>query len=120
LENWCKTLLENLDDPTVKKSITLLPDDQREAVNAFLKAKALPEKISNELVQGMQTALSGLIAITIRPSVLLDAIGDSGAPSTADQLQSRFEKFLQKVTQGKEQSKVRLVIERTENPGGQE
>lgn len=117
LENWCKTLLENLDDPTVKKSITLLPDDQRQAVNAFLKAKALPEKISNELVQGMQTALSGLIAITICPNVLLDAIGDGGAASTAAQLQSRFDKFLQKVTQGKEQSKVRLVIERTENPG---
>jgi hypothetical protein len=65
----------------------------------------------------MQTALSGLIAITICPNVLLDAIGDGGAASTAAQLQSRFDKFLQKVTQGKEQSKVRLVIERTENPG---
>ena len=54
------------------------------------------------------------------PAELLDALSDGGAPSTADQLQSRFEKFLQKVTRGKEQSKVRLVIERTENPGGQE
>ena len=121
LENWGKTLLENLDDPTVKKSIKLLPDDQREAVNVFIKAKVLPEKINNELVQGMQTALSGLIAITIRPNLLLDALGDSGAPSTAEQiLQSRFEAFLQKVTQEKEQSKVRLVIERAENTGGQE
>lgn len=120
LGSWCKTLLENLDDPTAKKSIKLLPGDQKEAVNAFLKAKALPEKISNDLVQGMQAALSGLIAIPIRPTELLDALGDSGAPSTADQLQSRFEKFLQKITQGKEQSKVRLVIERTENPGEQQ
>ena len=120
LANWCKTLLENLDDPTAKKSIKLLPQEQKEAVNSFLKAKALPEKISNDLVQGMQTALSGLIAITIRPADLLDALGDSGAPSTADQLQSRFEKFLQKITQGKEPSKVRLVIQPSENPGGQE
>lgn len=42
LDNWCKTLLENLDDPTAKKSIKLLPEDQKEAVNAFLKAKKLP------------------------------------------------------------------------------
>ena len=44
LENWSKTLLENLDDPTAKKSIKLLPDDQKEAVNAFLKAKTLPRE----------------------------------------------------------------------------
>jgi hypothetical protein len=119
LENWCKTLLENLDDPTAKKSIKLLPDDQKETVTLFLKTKALPEKISNDLVQGMQTALSGLIAIPIRPTELLDALYDRGSPATADQLQSRFEKFLQKITQGKEPSKVRLVIERSENPGGQ-
>ena len=120
LDNWCKMLLENLDDPTVKQSIKLLPEDQSAAVNSFLTAKALPEKIGNELVQGMQMALSGLIAIAIRPKILLDALGDSGAPATVDQLQSRFESFLQKVTQGKEPSKVRLVIDRTENPGGQE
>jgi energy-coupling factor transporter ATP-binding protein EcfA2 len=119
LENWCKTLLENLDDPTAKKSIKLLPESQREAVNSFLKSKKLPEKVSNDLVQGMQTALSGLIAIAIRPTELLDALGDSGAPSTAEQLQSRFEAYLQKIIQGKEQSKVRLVIERSDNPGGQ-
>jgi hypothetical protein len=96
-----------------------LPADQKEAVNAFLKAKAFPEKINNEFVQGVQTALSGLIAIQVRPAELLDALGDSGAPSTVEQLESRFDKFLQKITQGKEQAKVRLVIQRSEDPGGQ-
>ena len=125
LENWRKTLLDNLDDPTAKKSIKLLPEGEKEAVNSFLKAKALPEKISNDLVQGMQTALSGLIAIVVRPTDLLDALSDAGAPSTADQLQSRFEHFLQKITRGKEQAKVRLIIERAgsagaETPGARE
>jgi len=117
LDNWRNTLLENLDDPTAKKSIKLLPEEQRQAVSSFLKTKSFPDKISNDLVQGMQTALSGLIAISIRPPELLDALGDSGAPSTVDQLQSRFEKFLEKITQGKEHSKVRLLIERGQNPG---
>ena len=60
LENWTKTLLDNLDDPTAMKSIKLLPESQKKAVESFLKDKKLPEKISNELVQGMQQALSGL------------------------------------------------------------
>ena len=29
LENWTKTLLDNLDDPTAKKSIKLLPEAQK-------------------------------------------------------------------------------------------
>ncbi|MBX9583980.1 MAG: hypothetical protein K2X87_27080, partial [Gemmataceae bacterium] len=73
LENWTKTLLENLDDPTATTSIALLPAPQKGAVNTFLKAKKLPEKISNDLVQGMQTALSGLVAISVKPAELLDA-----------------------------------------------
>jgi hypothetical protein len=118
LENWTKTLLENLDDPTAKKSIKLLPDEQREAVDTFLNGKKLSEKISNDLVQGMQTALSGLIAISVKPADLLDALSDGGAPSTVEQIQTRFEKFVQKITRGKEPAKVRLVIDRSETPGG--
>lgn len=119
LESWSNMLLENLDDPTAKNSINLLPEEQREAVIAFLKSKALPEKISNELVQGMQTALSGLIAISVRPGELLDALSDRGAPCTVNQLQSRFGEFLDKITRGKEPTKVRLVIDRGENTGEQ-
>lgn len=119
LENWTRTLLENLDDPTAKKSLTLLPGDQKTAVYGFLKAKKLPEKISNDLVQGMQTALSGLIAISVHANELLDALSDSGAPCTVDQLQTRFEDFLQKITRSKEHAKVRLLIDRGENTGGQ-
>ena len=96
LENWTKALLENLDDPTARRSIDLLPGEQKRAVNAFLKAKALPEKISNDLVQGIQTALSGLIPIIVRPAELLAALSDNDAPSTADQLESRLEEFLEK------------------------
>jgi hypothetical protein len=117
LENWSRTLLENLGDPTAKKSITLLPGEQKTAVGGFLKAKKLPEKISNDLVQGMQTALSGLIAISVKPVELLDALSDGGAPCTVEQLQTRFEEFLTKITRGKEPAKVRLVIDRGENPG---
>ncbi len=120
LENWTKTLLDNLDDPTARKSIKLLPEAQKDAVDAFVKAKKLPEKIGNDLVQGMQQALSGLIAISVKSADLLDALSDGGAPCTVEQIQTRFEEFLTKITRGKEQSKVRLVIDRGETAGGQQ
>ena len=62
----------------------------------------------------MQTALSGLIAITVKPADLLDALCDGGAPCTVEQIHTRFEEFLQKITRGKEPAKVRLIIERGE------
>jgi energy-coupling factor transporter ATP-binding protein EcfA2 len=119
LANWTTTLIDNLDDPIARKSIKLLPDGQKGVVEAFLKAKKLPEKIGNDLVQGMQQALSGLEAIPVKPADLLEALGGGGAPCTVEQIQTRFEEFVAKITRGKEPSKVRLVIDRGENPGGQ-
>jgi hypothetical protein len=111
LASSTQTLLDNLDDPTARRSINLLPDAQKAAVEAFLAARQLPEKINNELVQGIQQALSGLIAIPIKRADLLVALSESGAPCTIEQLQSRFEAFVQKITGGKEPAKVRLVME---------
>lgn len=116
LENWTKTLLDNLDDPTARKSIKLLPKAQKDTVEAFLKSKKLPETISNDLVQGMQQALSGLVAIPVTSVELLDALSDGGAPCTVEQIQTRFEEFITQITRGKEPSKVRLVIVRGETP----
>ena len=92
---------------------------QKEAVNAFLKRKKLPEKISNDLVQGMQQALSGLIAIPVKLADLLDALSDGGAPCTVEQIQTRFEEFCPEDHPWQGTSKVRLVIDRGETPGGQ-
>src|SRR5271157_846525 len=113
-ENWRKTLLDNLADPTVKKSISLLPDGQKAAVQGFLKSKKLPDKIDADLVQGIQAALSGLIAINVIPADLLDSLSADGAPCTVEQLRTRFEEFLQKITRGREAAKVRLIIVRGE------
>jgi hypothetical protein len=119
LESWRTTLLDNLGDPTVKKSIGLLSTGQKSAVEGFLKSKKLPEKIDADLVQGIQAALSGLTAIPVRLSDLLGVMGNSGAPCTVEEFRSRIETFLQKLTKGKELAKVRLVIEAGDGIGGQ-
>jgi hypothetical protein len=117
LESWTKTLLENVEDPTAKQSISLLPAAQKKQVQAFLKDRNLPASLSNDLIQGLQETLSGLTAVNIKPSELVEALSDKGAPCTIDQIRERFENFLQKLTQGKEVGKLRLVIN-TEGSGG--
>jgi hypothetical protein len=119
LENWRKTLVDNLSDPTAKKSISLLPSAQKVAVEGFLKSKQLPEKIEADLVQGIQAALSGLTAIPVRVTELLSDISGGNAPCTVADFKKRIDDFLEKITRGKEVSKVRLVIERGDGSGGQ-
>ena len=72
--------------PPPGRASSCCPSEQKEAVNAFLKAKKLPEKISNDLVQGMQTALSGLDRHPgeARPNCSTPC-GDGGAPCTVEQ-----------------------------------
>lgn len=111
LASATQTLLDSLDDPTAGRSIALLPTAQRTAVEAFLAARQLPKTISNDLVQGMQQALAGLVAIPVKPTALLAALAEGGAPCTIEQLQGRFTTFVQQMTAGKEPAKVRLVIE---------
>ena len=55
----------------------------------------------------------------MKPAELLDALSDGGAPCTVEQIQTRFEEFVQKITRGKEPAKVRLVIERSDRSEAQ-
>jgi hypothetical protein len=118
LDQWRKTLLDNLADPTAKKSIDLLPGKQKAAVEEFLRARDFPEKIDSDLVQGVQAALSGLTAIRVKLHDLLAELGGGNAPCTVEEFKSRIEAFVQKITRGKELVKVRLVIDKGESNGG--
>jgi hypothetical protein len=117
LESWRKTLLDNLSDPTARKSISLLPPDQKGAVDGFLASERFPDKIDAALVQGIQAALSGLTAIPVRISELLSDLAGGSAPCTVDEFRNRIETYLQRITRGKEIAKVRLVIETGEATG---
>ncbi len=112
LDTWVDTLLTNLGDPTVEESIKLLDADQKKVVQKFLKDKGLPATISNDLVQGIQNALSGLTSIGVKPGELLSSLSESNAPCTVEQFRSRFENFVQDMIRGKDVNKIRIVIEK--------
>lgn len=51
---WARTLLDNLSDPTVKRSMDALGAKQRKLVEAFIDKKELPATIENEFVTVLQ------------------------------------------------------------------
>jgi hypothetical protein len=114
LDSWAETIVSNLGDPTVEESIKLLDPPQQKAVAKLVKDGGLPKKISTELVQGIESALSGLTPIKVNPNQLLHKLSDGSASCTVDQFRERFDDFVNDMIRGKEVNKVRIVIEEEE------
>jgi hypothetical protein len=110
-EEWTRTLLDNLSDPTVKRSMEALTPKQRKTVQSFLEKKKFPEDIGSDFVQILQQVLQGLEKLTFTAGELKQALSEGGMPCTVSELKSRFQKHLDTATKGKDQAKVRIVIE---------
>lgn len=116
-EDWTRILLEMLSDPTAEQSIELLEGKQKKAVTTFIKGKQLPDKVTDDLVRGIETALAGLDSIVLTPEDLQKALGDPD-PCTVDQFRTRFEQFVQAMLKGKDTTKVRIRVDQ-DHTGGQ-
>lgn len=108
---WTRTLLANLDDPTIKESLKLLRPEQRRQIGTFTASQALPDPLSRDFVQTLQEALSGLSKVTVRTEELRAALLAGGSPATPEEMKKRFESYLDGLTRGQQTGKVRIVLE---------
>jgi hypothetical protein len=112
IEEWTKTLLTNLEDPTTKERIKkVLSSDQKAIVQDFLKSRRLPEKIDHAFLNAVKEALTDLALVSVKIANLRDALLAGGSPATPAEMRKRFEEYLERLTKGKEPSKVRIVLE---------
>jgi hypothetical protein len=113
LQSWTNTLLGNLQDPTVSGNIELLgAGEGRDAVEAFLKSKSLPDSVSPAFVKALQEILSGLEKVVLIEARLRSALTYGGVPCTVGELKERFDVFLADLTRGKDATRVRIIVER--------
>jgi hypothetical protein len=110
-DEWTRTLLDNLADPTVKRSMDALGAKHRKVVESFIDQKELPATIENDFVTVLQQVLQGLEKVTLPPSDITKALTEGGTPCTVSELKGRFDKHLDALTRGKDPAKVRIVIE---------
>lgn len=111
VESWTKTLLANLEDPTTKGNLNLLKTEPRKLVDGFLKKRTLPDVLDQDFIQALREALSGLAKVQIKTDDLRAALLEGGSPATPAEMKKRFEEYLDKITRGQEQDKVRIVLE---------
>lgn len=108
-QNNIKTLFDNLQDPTVKSTIDLLGPQKK---NLILRITAKQDiDVTDDLIRAVNEATQGLEKVEIKISELKTAIQSEGLPCNIDDLKKRIDKYLEKITQSKTQSKVRFVVE---------
>jgi virulence-associated protein VapD len=108
---WTQTLLDNLDDPTVKDDIELLEEYQREIVLEFKNEKELPDEITDRFIKTFQDVFSGLEKVSIGEDDVKKVFGTAGTPLTVEEFRKRFEEYLQSLIKDRDPKKVRIVLE---------
>ncbi|MBF0525668.1 MAG: ATP-binding protein [Deltaproteobacteria bacterium] len=111
IENWTKTLLTNLEDPTIRGTLSLLKPEQRKLLDGFIKKRTLPDDLSQDFIHALQEVLSGLTKISVKITDLRDALLSGGSPATPEEMRKRFEEYIDGLTKGNEPGKVRIVLE---------
>jgi hypothetical protein len=111
VEQWTKTLLNNLDDPMTQANVKeLLHEDDRQIIQSFMDSKKLPDSVDGHFVQTLKIVLSGLQKMPIKKEEFLKIVSDLG-PSTPNEIKQAVNDYIDRLTQGTDQSKVRMVIE---------
>lgn len=111
LENWTKTLLNNLEYPMTYANITeLLHEDDKTVIQSFMESKELPKPIDGNFVQTLKTVLADLQKVPVKKSELLKIVSNL-EPSTPENLKRAISDFVDTLTRGKDIDKVRIVLE---------
>jgi len=110
-KSWSQSLLGNLEDPVVQSNLGLLKPKQSKLLEDFAKQAELPDEISNDFLQALQEALSGLSKVPVHLDALKSALFPDGSPITSAELRDRFENFVSTLLKGKDPGKTRIVLE---------
>jgi len=110
-EDWERTLIANLEDPTVKENIYLLKPEQRKALDQVVKEQQLPYTVDASFVKAVQEVLSGMEKVSVTAADLKKALTQGGTPCTVSEFQQRFEDYIRSLTRGRDPQKVRIVLE---------
>ncbi|RPJ14472.1 MAG: ATP-binding protein, partial [Deltaproteobacteria bacterium] len=111
IEQWTKTLLNNLDDPMTQANVNeLLHEDDKQVIQSFMDSKELPDQVDDNFVQTLKTILAGLQKVPVKKAELMKIVSNLG-PSTPQEFKRAISDYVDILTRGKDINKVRIVLE---------
>lgn len=112
LMRWRQALRANLGSETVKHSLDAMTPKERKPIETFLAQKDEDPAIPGGFVRSASQALQGIESLTLEVHVLLEALKTGGLPTTVDELQKRFNDYIQKKMRGHDARNTRLNLDK--------
>mgnify|MGYP000151674186 CR=1 FL=1 len=111
LAEWTNTLFNTVTDPTLEEQKQYLSPEQRAAIDAFIKTKALPEKIDQFFINAILDLLQGFEPVAIAADDLIERLGALG-PCDIETFQRKLKDLLDSYIRGKDKEKLRIIVKR--------
>ena len=80
-------------------------------MQAFIASRTLPDELRRDFVDAVAQVLSGLSKVVVTAGELRGALFPSGSPATPGELKKRFGDYVDEKAKGRDEAKVRIVIE---------
>ncbi|WP_353102782.1 DUF6079 family protein [Myroides odoratus] len=108
LEQWSQTLLEILEDPMVKKKMSLLNDTEQEILNQF---KSKSGKLTKSNALSIRSTITNLHKGLEKVEIGYDELKSLFTkPLTPDEAIEKFKAYIDDLAKGKERDKIRIII----------
>jgi len=111
LRNWRQALRANLVSENASQSLEAMTQDERRPIEAFLAQSNDEETLPAGFVQAAIQALSGIQAVTLPLDELVVALKAGGLPCTREEIQRRFQKFIDDHMRGHDPRNTRLTLD---------
>ncbi|MDD5597840.1 MAG: DUF6079 family protein, partial [Victivallaceae bacterium] len=110
LSNWVKMILSNMEDPITLANLNLLKPDDQAAVKEFMEKGEICFPVNQRLIPALREIMNGLQKITITLANIESVLQLNG-PAKPDELKQRFSEYVDSLVKGKDQNKIRIVLE---------
>lgn len=105
---WIETLKDTMDDPAVKKNISLLDSEKRLLLQAFKEGN---QQINRNNVTRIRNALIELYQGLEKIELSADALKETfHKPLTPDEAIDAFKAYMNKIALGKDRNKIRIIL----------
>ena len=113
-KEWTKKLLDTVNDPIVLAQKHYLSADQQKVIDDFINSKELPKRVDDFFVQSITDLLKGFEPVVIDAHVLVEKL-EQLQPLSEENFRKKLNEIIASYTQGKDESKLRIVVKRKEN-----
>lgn len=112
-EEWTQRLYETISDPLVLNQKEYLSAQQAAVIDTFLATKSLPDRVDDFFVSSMNALLKGFEPVVIDTDDLVSKL-EAMPPMDEDTFTKKISELLASYTNGKDKSKLRIVVKRKE------